>query len=279
MPAYRSGLVVLGSSLLLGCADPGTPGAVTTGLSGAATTGGGVFDTEIDPTAVIPEPDSGTSRGEPPDPGTTTPIDDTTGGTTSSSSSGTTTSTDETTSEGSSSGGGQACHPMLAEVLYDVTGADDQREWVRLFNPCMGAIDLSGYGLGWGGPSYIHGTTDLQGMIAPGDCVTIGGPLSDATNGSPVFDQAVDLQPDLENSGLTGDGVALFSVPAGNIGAATLPVDAVIYGPNNDNGLLDEEGPSPLPNVGDAPPGESLQRTGPVIWGMGPPVPGLCPPF
>lgn len=52
------------------------------------------------------------------------------------------------------------------------------------------------------------------------------------------------FSPDLQNTGSAGDGVALFDVPAASITGSTVPVDAVIYGPNNNNGLIDERPPS-----------------------------------
>ena len=54
--------------------------------------------------------------------------------------------------------------------------------------------------------------------------------------------------------------MALFNTLAGNITPATVPIDAVVYGPNNNNGLIDETGSGNSPEVGDAPPGSSIER-------------------
>jgi hypothetical protein len=54
--------------------------------------------------------------------------------------------------------------------------------------------------------------------------------------------------------------VALFDVPASQITSTTVPIDAVVYGPNNTNGLIDENGKASPPEVGDAPAGSTIER-------------------
>jgi hypothetical protein len=138
--------------------------------------------------------------------------------------------------------------PIISEVFFNPNGADDGAEWVEIFNDGSTTIDLSGYSLGWGGPDYTTGTVQLLGNLLPGQYFVVGGPISDASNGNPVYDQVANFTPDLENSGWfqAADGVALFNVPAGLIAPATVPIDAFIYaGPlfsTNSNGLLDESG-------------------------------------
>ncbi len=151
---------------------------------------------------------------------------------------------------------------LLSEVFYDrAGGSDDGYEWVELYHSGTGTIDLSLFSLGNGGTSYTSSTVQLSGTIEPGEVFVVGGPTSDADNGNPIYDQTVDFSPDFQNSGSTGDGVALFNVPAVAITASTVPIDAVIYGPNNDNGLIDETGSANPPEVGDAPGGSSIERT------------------
>ncbi len=70
----------------------------------------------------------------------------------------------------------------------------------------------------------------------------------------------MNFDPDFQNSGTAGDGVALFDVPATQVTASTVPIDAVIYGPDNENGLIDETGTPPPPNVGDVESGSSIER-------------------
>jgi hypothetical protein len=138
--------------------------------------------------------------------------------------------------------------PILSEVFFNPAGADDGREWVEIFNDGSTTIDLSGYSLGWGGSHYTTGTVQLSGSLLPGQFFVVGGPVSDASNGNPIYDQMANFTPDLENSGWfqPADGVALFDVPAGLIAPTTVPIDAFIYAgaifSTNSNGLLDESG-------------------------------------
>ena len=150
---------------------------------------------------------------------------------------------------------------ILTEVFYNAAGADDQLEWVEIHNASGRAIDLSGYSLGAGGADYTYSVYQLSGSIPAGGCRVVGGPMSSAANGSPIFGQPLDFFPDLQNSGSPGDGVALFAVPATSITASSVPIDAVIYGPDNLNGLLDETGAVGAVDVGDAGEGGSIQRT------------------
>ena len=169
---------------------------------------------------------------------------------------------------------------VIAEVLYDTPGADAGTEWVKLYNGSAAPIDLSNYSLGNGGNDYTFGVHQLSGTIAAGGCFIVGGPISDADNGNPVYDVAAEFVPNLQNSGTTADGVALFDVVAANVDAATVPIDTVIYGTNNTNNLLDETGVAGTPNVGDAPSGQSLLRTGIATWVINMmPTPADCPNF
>ena len=122
-------------------------------------------------------------------------------------------------------------------------------------------MDLSGYSLGWGGTDYTYGTAQLSGII-PGCTVwVVGGPLADAENGNPNYDLVINFDPDIQNSGATADGVALFDVEASQITPVTVPIDVVIYGGSNTNNLMDETGAAGAVDVGDAPEGESIMRT------------------
>ncbi|RMH18886.1 MAG: hypothetical protein D6696_12155, partial [Acidobacteria bacterium] len=149
---------------------------------------------------------------------------------------------------------------VLSEVLYDVSGTDDGFEWVELVNTGAAPVDLSTFCLGNGGTTYTTSTAQLSGTVAAGATFVVGGPSSSATNANPTFDQVLNFSPDFQNSGTTGDGVALFDVPCAQVNASTVPVDAVVYGPNNNNGLIDETGVANPPEVGDAGPGSSIER-------------------
>ncbi len=169
---------------------------------------------------------------------------------------------------------------MLAEVYYDHPGTDDGFEWVRLYNGTSQAVDLAGYSLGMGGTDYTAGLYALSGVVGPGECFLVGGPGSVPDNGAPVYSQALNFNPDLQNSGSTADGVALFAVPASQVTTTTVPMDAVIYGVQNTNGLMDASGgPGPV-HVGDAPSGSSLLRVGVDQWVVSPtPTPNACAPI
>jgi hypothetical protein len=149
---------------------------------------------------------------------------------------------------------------VISEVLYDPSGSDDGAEWVELKNTSSTAIDLSTFSLGYGGNDYTFGTVQLSGTIPAGGIFVVGGPTSDASNGNPLYDLLVDFTPDLQNSGTIGDGMALFDAPATDVTVDTVPIDAVVYGPNNDNALLDESGLPNPPEVDDAPGGSSIER-------------------
>ncbi len=156
---------------------------------------------------------------------------------------------------------------VLAEIFYNPSGSDSGKEWVKLFNGTGQAIDLGGWSLGWGGTSYTTGTQDLQGVVQPGQCFVVGGPTSDASNFLPVLDQAVDLDPDIQNGSSPGDGVALFHVAAAQITAVTVPADAVVYGSNNDSNLLGPDGqPFASALVGGTGSDRSLIRTRLDLW-------------
>ncbi|MCX4246313.1 lamin tail domain-containing protein [Paraliomyxa miuraensis] len=172
---------------------------------------------------------------------------------------------------------------ILAEVYYNHTGTDDQFEWVKIYNGTGAAVNLAGHSLGWGGSNYIYGTLNLAGTIDPGECFVVGGPMGNADSGFPgaaMFDQATDFNPDIQNSGATADGVALFDVPAAMVGAATVPIDAVVYGTNNTNGLIDETGMAAAVDVENAPAADSIRRQADGTWAFeANPAPLACVPF
>lgn len=167
---------------------------------------------------------------------------------------------------------------VISEVFYDRDGADDQYEWIELFNGTTSAIDLDEWSIGTGGDDYAEKTIQLGGTIAPNTYFVLGGPTSDDSNGNPLFSLSFDL-PSLQNSGNTADGVALFNIPASSITAATVPFFSVIYGGSNDSGLMDPTGAIGAVDVGDAPEGQSIEFLGSAEgWAINPsPTPGSGP--
>lgn len=257
-----------------GPATSGSADATAGPMTGDATSDGTTSGTSAGTTmAVDPTSSEDTTMGLE---GTTTAP----GGTTS----GTTSGPSESSDDGmaTTTGAIPECHPLLVEVFYDTQSGENNEQWIKLFNDCPDPIDLNDYSLGWGGSDYTVGTLDLESMalLAPDDCFIVGGPQSEDDNANPMLDQAIDLDPDLEKSGGTADGVALFYGDAVSIMPDTVPVDAVIYGGNNSSMLIDETGVAPMPHVGDAGDTDSIRRDALDSWIIEDnAMPGLCPPF
>ena len=165
---------------------------------------------------------------------------------------------------------------VLSEVFYNPVSTDDKLEWVELYNGTGAAVDLAGYSLGWGGANYVWGKLQLAGTLEAGQCAVIGGPTSQASNFSPTFFQALDFDQDIQNSGTTADGLGLFAVPAAQLTATTVPVDAVIYGGSNGSNLIDETGAVGAVDVADAGSGKSIERVGAGWVVQGTPNPNDC---
>lgn len=273
---------------LCGGCTPTPDEVAETGLSGEPPTS--TSESTADPpgptsdgSATVASADgTGSSSGSSDEaPATTMPVDGT-DTTTSGASEGTSSSSGAATesSGDTTTGGTDACHPILAEVLYDPDMGDNNKEWVRLYNPCAVEIVLDAYSLGWGGTSYdATGRKDLVGSMGPGECFVVGGATSNTDNANPMLDQASDFSSDLQNGPDPADGVALFFGAAASIMSDTIPVDAVIYGTSNSSNLLDAENNVPDPHVGDAPEGQSIRRTAlDDSWVIEPnPTPNECP--
>lgn len=155
---------------------------------------------------------------------------------------------------------------LITEVFYNPVSGDDGFEWVRLYNGTGASVDLSGYSLGWGGTDYTYGTMQLSGTVAAGACFVVGGPTSNASNGSPAYDLTQKFDPNIQNSGDTADGLALFDIAATAITGSSVPIDAVIYGGANGSNLIDETGSASAPDVGDAGSGGALVRETTTTW-------------
>jgi beta-lactamase superfamily II metal-dependent hydrolase len=150
---------------------------------------------------------------------------------------------------------------VLSEVMYDPSGADGGLEWIEIYNASAATIDLSGLSIGAGGGDYTNTQVQLEGTVDAGETFVVGGPTSSSDNANPTFDLELDWSPDLQNSGSVADGVALFNLRAAFVTATTVPIDAVVYGTTNSDGLIDETGSASSPEVGDAPGGSSIERT------------------
>ncbi len=168
---------------------------------------------------------------------------------------------------------------ILSELLYDPESDDDGREWVEIYNGTSETIDLANYSLGAGGSTYLYSVLQLSGQLQPGACFVVGGPISDAFNHFPSFDQEQAFDPPMQNSGSKSpaDAVALFALPAAQIQASSVPIDAVLYGGLNENQLLDQSGQAGT-SVGYAYGPKTLERT-PSGWRVqADPSPNDCSP-
>jgi hypothetical protein len=121
---------------------------------------------------------------------------------------------------------------MISEIMFDTPGGDNNEQWIELYNDSSTPFDLTGYSLGWGRDDYTRGVFALVGTIPAFGTWIVGGPTSNAANGNPIYDQAQDLDANLQRGDNNGraDGVALFDVAAAAIDNTTIPIDAVIYG-------------------------------------------------
>jgi hypothetical protein len=253
-------------SLVLGCGDDGAP----SGSTSEDPSTGSLTTTDVSSTT-----DASTS--------TSTSVASSEGSSTGSTGEGTSTGEASTGTGDATSTGTAICGPLVVEVFYDAEGGDDMLQWVELYNPCAEPIDLSTWTLGWGGVDYgpprVKG---LPGTVEAGGCFVVGGPTADASNGQPTYQYADDFAPGLDLALEAGGGVALFDAPSDEVDATTVPIDAVVYGPDNANALIDETGrPVAAPHVGNPATGGSIQRTSATAtWVTAEtPAPNDCPPF
>lgn len=237
--------------------------------------------------------DAGSSTGGAQATGT---LDDTAGADASSGS----TAADDTSDESSgdtaadSTGdttGAEVCSVVLAEIVFNPTGDDNEQQWIKLKNLCSYDIDLAAWTIGYAGEHYGDnrqkrldgdGDPNINTVIPAFGCYLVGGPTTDVANGMPVYDWPDDFAPGLSYDPEIGSGVALFDLPPERVDETTVPLDAVIYGPNNDAGLIDHTGePADGPHVGLPPEGGSITRTGAgPQWDLNvAPQAGNCPTF
>ncbi len=174
---------------------------------------------------------------------------------------------------------------QLSEVFYDASGDDNEKEWVEIYNNSPVQLNLSHYKIAGGADSGTGGylftyNGFLSGKIPPGGCYVIGGPLKTDGNGNPDYDIELNFEDDIQNGGSnSGNGVGLFNILRdGNISNTSVPVDAVVYGSNNDDDLLCPNGQAcPGAHVGDSGSDASIEKGNDGQWSENnAPSPGVC---
>jgi uncharacterized repeat protein (TIGR01451 family) len=181
-------------------------------------------------------------------------------------------------------------HVLISEVLYDADGQDAGQEWVELYNPTTGNVDLSGWYVGDVGPDGEYGSglyrfPNGATLVAEG-VIVLAHQASDVAF-TPDYEFLVDPHrddPAVPNLVPTGawDG---FGLALGNDGdevllldASGAPVDVVTYGDGAYPGVVAH------PGVGE--PGHSLERRplredtddcGHDFFDRYPPTPGVLP--
>jgi hypothetical protein len=116
---------------------------------------------------------------------------------------------------------------VLNELFPNPAGADDDAEWVELYNAGPSAVALAGWTLRWG-TSALSAEASLGAVdLPPGGFLVVGGPLS----GAAVTIEGLGMG----NASGSGDAVALDD-------CAGRRVDTVVYGPDNRDGFVDDAG-------------------------------------
>jgi hypothetical protein len=130
---------------------------------------------------------------------------------------------------------------VLSEVHVGISGQANNKQWVELANTSDVPIDLSHFSLGAGTTDYMTTRQQLHITVPAKGCVVVGGPELTSPS-QPPYDEAWDFDPSLGfGSGSGANGIALFDVTADKIDATALPLDALVYGKDNNN-LIDATG-------------------------------------
>lgn len=119
---------------------------------------------------------------------------------------------------------------VINELVPDPDGADAGWEWIELKNTTSGTVSLEGWKIHSGGVPDSYGERveiPVAVEIAAGDYLLIGGEF--------VVDADVVVELGLGNASSSAEGVRLVDCE-GTV------VDTVLYGPNNDDGFVEDDG-------------------------------------
>jgi uncharacterized protein (TIGR03382 family) len=138
---------------------------------------------------------------------------------------------------------------VINEVVHDPAGADSAvlGEWVELFNDGGAAVDVSGWTIEVATTSF-----SVRATLPGGTSVPAGGYLILGESGV-AFADVTTGELAMGNAGASGDAVRLRD-------SAAVVVDTVVYGPNNDDGFLQDDGVVATDLVSAARDGRSLAR-------------------
>ncbi len=164
---------------------------------------------------------------------------------------------------------GVAAGLVINELMADPAGADNERDWLELFNRGEEGLDLSGWSLHTGDAAYERNYALPGGLfLGARDYLVIGGELAtqaQLTVGGLIID-----------NGVSGDAIQLRD-------CAGAVVDTVVFGPDNADGWLDDTGAvassiAPIPQVartiGRLPDGTDTDQSGLDFAHTDEPTPG-----
>ena len=116
---------------------------------------------------------------------------------------------------------------LINEFVPNPDGDDSGSEWIELYNASADTVDLTGWTLEWGTKSFSSSASIDGASIAPGAYFVIGGEFVAGADATASIA--------LGNASSSGDGLRLLC-PDESV------ADTVIYGPNNDDGWIDDTG-------------------------------------
>jgi hypothetical protein len=134
---------------------------------------------------------------------------------------------------------------QITEIYYSAPGNDGSLQWVEITNRGDTFVDLANYAIGSGSDDYTATTMQLSGILAPGGCYVTTAAFAPAIAAPPVAPST---------------GVGLFFAQAADIDGQSLPIDAVVFGSANAQGLLGPDGATVTALSAETVEGESLIR-------------------
>jgi len=148
---------------------------------------------------------------------------------------------------------------IISEIYCRNTDAGAGLGWVELMNVGLQDVDLRGCTLVYGDSSGETASATLDGIIGSSATFVFGGPDSDENNGQPVFDQIINLDAGLSDTGRVLDLVALL-MPGDRL-EMSCPMSAVTFGGPHNDGLFAPDCLAGVSHLEKPMPGVSFVRT------------------